>query len=400
MAAAARPALVVALALNGAVGLLLAALLALPVMAPAVAADTGLPPSALGAYSFLMWTAAMLASGPIGRLIARCGALRTVQASLVLAALALLGAATGAFAGLVVAPPLIGIACAMETPASSDVLARVTSAARRNFVFSLKQTGVQIGGMVAGLAFPALLPALGWRGALAAVAGLLVAWAIGLEPLRRRLDRQHGAARPPGGGPGGFARVWRTRTLRTLALASFVFHAMQICLNTFLVAYLVTDHGFSLPAAGVQLTLAQLGGFVGRLGFGLVIGPRFGVVRLLVAVGLGMTASALAIGLFAGAMPVIALGALSFVFGLTAAGWNGVFLAEIARQSPPGEIARVTGGVMVSAYAGLILGPAAFAVASAAAATLGAGYVLLAAATLAGTVVLDRARSRADRAPV
>jgi predicted MFS family arabinose efflux permease len=390
---AARPALVVALGLNGAVGLLLAALLALPVMAPAVAADTGLPASALGAYSFLMWTAAMLASGAIGRFIARAGALRTVQASLVLAAVALLCGATGHLVGLVAAPPLIGIACAMETPASSDVLARVTAPAHRNFIFSLKQTGVQIGGMVAGVAFPAALPALGWRGTMVAVALLLVAWALALEPLCRRLDRRRPPAPPAAAGPGGLARVWRTPALRNLATTSFAFHAMQICLNTFLVAYLVGEHGFSLAAAGFQLALAQFGGFVGRLGFGLVIGPRFGVVRLLVAAGFGMTAAGLATGLFAGSLPPAGLGVLSFVFGLTAAGWNGVFLAEIARQSPPGEIARITGGVMMSAYAGLILGPVAFS-AAAAAATLGAGYVLLSLGTFAGTLVLRRTQSR------
>ena len=65
-------------------------------------------------------------------------------------------------------PPLIGVACAIETPASSDILARVTPAAHRTFIFSLKQTGVQVGGMLAGVAYPAALPALGWRGTMAA----------------------------------------------------------------------------------------------------------------------------------------------------------------------------------------------------------------------------------------
>ena len=388
-----RPALAVALGLNGAVGLLLAAVLALPVMAPAVSADTGLPASSLGVYSFLMWTAAMLASGTIGDVITRLGALRTVQAALALAAAGLLCGASGRLIGLAIAPVLIGVACAMETPASSDVLARVTRPERRNFIFSLKQTGVQIGGMIAGLAFPAALPVLGWRGAMVAVAGLLVAWALALEPVRRRLDRRTPRVHPPAGAASGLARVWRTPNLRDLALASFVYHAMQICLNTFLVAFLVGEHGYGLAAAGLQLTLAQLGGFVGRLGFGFLIGPRLGVARLLVAVGFGMTAAALATGLFAGTLPSAGLGVVVFLFGLTAAGWNGVFLAEIARQSPPGEIARVTAGVMISAYAGLILGPVAFS-AAAATATMGAGFVMLSAATLAGATILQRSRAR------
>jgi len=394
-----RPALAAALGLHGVLALTMATILALPVMAPAVAADTGLPASLLGAYSFLMWSAAMVASGVIGDFIGRLGALRTVQASLALAAIALLCAASGHFAGLAAAPPLMGIACAMETPASSDVLARVTPPSHRTFIFSLKQTGVQLGGMIAGVAFPAALPALGWRGALAALAGLLVAWALALEPLRRRIDRRAQVPHPQGGRRGSLARIWRVRGLRDLATASFVFHALQICLNTFLVAYLVGEHGYALAAAGVMLSLAQFGGFVGRLGFGFVIGPRFGVMRLLTMIGFGMTAAALATGLFAGSLTPLVLGVLCFLFGLTAAGWNGVFLAEIARQAPAGEIARVTGGVMVASYAGLILGPVAFS-AAAAAATLGAGYVLLSTATFAGTMVLRRSQSRPEARPV
>ena len=390
-----RPALAAALGLHGVLALTMAAVLAIPVMAPAVAADTGIPASALGAYSFLMWSAAMVASGVIGNFISRRGALRTVQASLALAALSLACSASGHVAGLLAAAPLLGIACAMETPASSEVLARVAPAPHRTFIFSLKQTGVQLGGMVAGVAFPAALPVLGWRGAMVALAARLLAWAVALEPLRHRLDRRSGGPHGHAGPFGSLARIWRTRALRDLAIASFVFHAMQICMNVFLVVFLVGEHGYSLAAAGVMLSLAQFGGFAGRLGFGFVGGPRFGAMKLLVLFGFGMTAAALATGLLAGLLAPPALGALCVLFGLTAAGWNGVFLAEVARQAPAGEIARVTGGVMVASYAGLILGPVAFS-AAAAAVTLGAGYVVLAVGTFAGTMVLRRSRSRAE----
>jgi Major Facilitator Superfamily len=372
----------------------MAAVLALPVMAPAVAADTGLAPSLLGVYSFVMWSAALVGSSLAGELIARLGAVRVVQVMLALSATALGCGASGWTPALALVPPLIGVACAIETPASSDILARVTPAAHRSFIFSLKQTGVQVGGMLAGVAYPAALPALGWRGTMAGVAMLMLAWAFALEPMRRRLDAASHAPRPPASGSGRLALVWRHRALRDLATASFVFHAMQICLNTFLVAFLVGEHGYSLAAAGLALAVAQFGGFLGRLGFWLIIGPRLGVMTLLLGIGFGMTAAALATGLTAGVLPPLALGVLCFFFGLTASGWNGVYLAEIARQAPPGEIARVTGGVMMMSYAGLILGPVAFS-AAAGAASMGAGYVLLAAGTFVGTLVLRGARRAA-----
>jgi predicted MFS family arabinose efflux permease len=368
----------------------MASVLALPVMAPAVAAETGLAPSLLGVYSFAMWSAAMVGSALSGELIARLGAVRVVQAMLALSAIALLCGASGWIPALAIVPPLIGVACAIETPASSDILARVTRAQHRTFIFSLKQAGVQVGGMLAGVVYPAALPMLGWRGAMAALAAVMLAWALALEPMRRRLDATRHAP-PAAGASGRLAFVWGHQSLRDLAAASFVFHAMQICLNTFLVAYLVGEHGFSLAAAGLALAVAQLGGFVGRLGFWLVVGPRLGVMTLLVWIGFGMTAAGLATGLAAGLLATPALWALCFFFGLTASGWNGVYLAEIARQAPAGEIARVTGGVMIMSYAGLILGPLAFS-AAAGAATMGMGYVLLAAGTFVGTLVLRGAR--------
>ena len=46
-----------------------------------------------------------------------------------------------------------------------------------------------------------------------------------------------------------------------------------------------------------------------------------------------------------------------FAFGLTASGWNGVFLAEVARLAPQERVAEATGAVLTASYGGLLLGP-------------------------------------------
>jgi sugar phosphate permease len=391
-----RPDLAAAVALNGVMVLTILAVLSVPVLAPAIAAQTGLAPSLIGIYSVFMWSAAMLASGVAGTLIGLLGPVRVVQLSLAFCATGLAAGASGDLIALALAPFFIGLGCGVETPASSEILARLTRPERRAFIFSLKQTGVQIGGVAAGIVFPAALATVGWQSGLGTLAVLLFVYAVALEPMRRRLARRDAPQRPARNAEPAVAYVLRSPALRTLSIASFAFHAMQVCLNTFLVTFLVTQHGLSLAHAGLLLSIAQFGGFAGRLGFGLVVGPRLPVLRVLVAIGFGMTACAALLGIAAGALHLTALGALCFLFGLTAAGWNGVFLAEIAREAAPGEIARVTGGVMVTAYAGLILGPIAFA-AAAATLTLGAGYVALALATLAGSTALARARPTPPR---
>ena len=72
---------------------------------------------------------------------------------------------------------------------------------------------------------------------------------------------------------------------------------------------------------------------------------------------------------------------------LTASGWNGVFLAEVARLAPEGRVGEATGAVLMFGFAGLVLGPLAMA-GVAAAANLSFAYGLLGLATLIGTLAL------------
>jgi len=324
---------------------------------------------------------------------------RVTQVCVVLVGIALLVGALGTPFALVAAPLLLGLGVGIETPASSDILARVTATEHRPFVFSLKQTGVQSGGMVAGVLYPAILPLVGWRGAMAWMGATCIAYALVLEPLRRRTDREARSAvgaKPPHGNV--LKLVLREPRLRRFVGAAFTFHAMQVCVNTFLVSFLVTQHGLALTTAGALLTAAQFGGFAGRLGTPFVVGPRLSVARLLVVMGVGMSLCGLAVGLGAGHMPGWLLAVMCGLFGLTSSGWNGVFLAEVARLAGD-QIARVTGGVLVIAYAGLILGPLAF-TAVAAGVTLGAGFAVMGIATLAGSLMLAPRRQARAAPPV
>ena len=49
------------------------------------------------------------------------------------------------------------------------------------------------------------------------------------------------------------------------------------------------------------------------------------------------------------------------LFGFAALGWNGVFIAAIARRAPAGTIGHATGGSLFVTYAGVIVTPPAFA---------------------------------------
>ena len=56
----------------------------------------------------------------------------------------------------------------------------------------------------------------------------------------------------------------------------------------------------------------------------------------------------------------LALPAVLIVFGLSASGWNGVFMADVAQRSPEGEVSRYTAAAIIPLFLGLICGPVVF----------------------------------------
>ena len=93
-------------------------------------------------------------------LIRRLGGVRALQISLLLGAASLVLFNVPSLAVALLASSLIGLSNGAANPAGSEVLQRFTPPAHRNFVFSIKQAGVPLGGVVAGLAIPPLVEAL------------------------------------------------------------------------------------------------------------------------------------------------------------------------------------------------------------------------------------------------
>ena len=175
----------------------------------------------------------------------------------------------------------------------------------------------------------------------------------------------------------------RTPALRELAASSFVYAALQVCLMSFLVIYMTESIGYSLVAAGFALTAANLGGIAGRILWGaiadLFVAPR----ALLGLLGVCSGLCAWLTVLFSAAWPPVALIGVCVFFGMTAIGWNGVQLSEIARAAPSGQEGSVTGGAGFVTFGGVLVGPPTFALISALTGGYRAGFAIFGALALA-----------------
>src|SRR5688572_28776257 len=136
---------------------------ALPaVIAPAIITDLRLDAYWVGIYFAVMAAASFVQQLGCGSFIVRYGALRVSQISLVLMAAGTALMALGTPLALVLSAICAG-GGAVSTPASSHLLSRVSSARYLPLVFSIKQTAVPAGLLIAGLLGPPLAEWLGWR---------------------------------------------------------------------------------------------------------------------------------------------------------------------------------------------------------------------------------------------
>jgi MFS family permease len=302
------------------------ALLAVPVMAAVVALALGVSATLIGVFVALAYIGAIASSLASGSAVARFGAIRVSQAGLLLCAAGLVLCALPSVWAMALGAFVIGLGYGPITPASSHLLALTTPAHRMSLVFSVKQTGVPLGGMLAGAIVPSLVLLGGWQAALLTVAGANILCAFALQPLRAGLDadRQPDRAFAFGNLMQPLHLVLSQSVLARLAAFSFVFSAVQMSLSTYLVTYLHVALDYGLVKAGLALAVAQIGGVVGRVAWGFVSDRWLGARRVLAIVAGLMALSTLATALLTVLVPPVLVFTLLNVFGAAAIGWNGV----------------------------------------------------------------------------
>lgn len=333
------------------------------VLAPAIAADFGVEARWIGVFIGLVYAGAMTASLASGSFIERYGSIRVSQACVLICGVGVaLMALTASPVMLVLAALVIGVGYGPITPASSQLLARTTHPDRMAMTFSIKQTGVPAGAALAGALLPSLAHAAGWRVTLFIVAGCAIVIAFAAQPIRADLDTERQRRRTLSLrsmlSPLGHLR---DKALRQVALISLAYSAAQVCLTSYLVVYLTAVLDFSLVGAGLALSVATVGGVIGRIVWGIVADRWMPPRRTLALIGAMAAACGLGLALAEPAWPVVVTLAVAALFGATAIGWNGVQLAEVARLSPRGAVAAVQGATGFITFSGVVAGPPLFA---------------------------------------
>lgn len=333
-----------------------------PVMAPVAGPALGFSASAVGYYIAATYLGSMLGSAAAGGWIARFGPIRSSQAGLALC-LCGLGLAASAWPPLVMLGGfVVGLGYGPTTPASSVILVRAAPPSLFSLTFSIKQTGVPAGGVLAGALVPGLILLFGWQWAAVAIGSLCLVLALAIGGVRRRYDIELNP-RAPISLRSAFSPVRlviATPRLRELCFVSFVYGGVQITLVTYLVTFLVESFALSLVLAGFVMAVSQVASVTGRVLWGVLADRVVTRRTMLGLLGLGMGISALLALTASAEWPAWLLFVYASLFGATAVGWNGVWLAEIARVAPAGHTSEATGGCLFFTFLGVVVTPPCF----------------------------------------
>ncbi|TCZ57787.1 MFS transporter [Roseicella aquatilis] len=374
------------------------AFLTLPVLAPPIAAELGIPASLAGFNTSLAYAGALL-SGPFAQtLLRRHGGIRVCQGALVVIAAGIALAVLGHPLALVASAVLAGIGHGPLTPAGSHVLAARTPDRIRSLVFSLKQTGVPAGAMLVAAVAPLVGSLYGWRAGVLAIAGFALLLALALQPLRAGLDADRDP-RASGASPWreALASLALLRTdpgLRALTVTACCLGIGQFAYLTFFVVWQVEALGVPLLEAGGRLALGQVAGIAGRI-LWAVLADRIGARPALLAIALGAALAATGLALAQPGWPGMAVTGIALLMGATAVGWTGLLLAEIARVAPPGRVGAATSAMGFAMGLTMLVAPSAMSLLVQATGGYGAAFGLCVAAAAVAVLVLRGVPGRA-----
>ncbi len=365
----------------------------LPAIAPEIAEDLDLNASLITYPVLLLYICAMISSLFAGGLVSRFGAWRSSQLALMCMGISHFMFMEGSLLLIALGSSVLGGAYGLVTPAASHLLAKVVTSKNRNLIFSIRFTGVPIGGSLAGLIGPPTALNFGWQQSMAITIIIAVLLCIVMQPFRDRWDEDRCASSTILRNPTSDLKlVWSLIPLRWLALSGLCMGAIQTTLTTFTVNMLVEDLDYTLIAAGIGLSTVQFSSIFGRVAWGWLADRLNSGLLALMCISLIAAMCAFATTLLSSSWSHLFVYSLCFVFGLVGMGWNGVYASEIARLSPKDDVSKTTGASFFITFSGVFLGPVLFTSAYSVTQAYNTTFVVTTVIALLAYIFIDKAK--------
>ena len=257
---------------------------------------------------------------------------------------------------------LHGLANGIITPAASKSVMDWFPGSGRATAMGIKQTGVNAGGILAGMLLPALAILFTWRQSLLAVGLVEMAAAILVYGLLRESPVRSDGPREALDW-GKILRMAMRRDILVLGGIGFFFMASQFCFSTYLILFLTREMQHPILQAGRFFALSFLIGAASRILWSLgsdylLAGRRKGILFAITAI---LLLSSLTLGMIS-FFPVLSplLVTAVFAFGISGLGWNAIYLTIVGEAVNKESTGLATGVCFVFGFLGSLIGPPIF----------------------------------------
>ena len=284
-----------------------------------------------------------------------------------------------------------GFGFSVLNPATGRAVVEWFPPRERGIAMGVKQTGLTLGGLAAALILPLIARAWSWRHALA-TAGLLSLASAALVTIFYRSQPAHPSAAPVERARlaelGEFLRRPPVLVVFGCGLALSI---AQSSLMAYLVLYAKDSFDVSAVRAAQFLAIAQIGGTVSRVLWGVVSDRSFGGRRrpgVVASAAIGAAAYAtLALG---SSLPMWLVYPLAFVAGAGAFGWVGLYFALVAEIGGPRHAGLLTGAATACSWSGTLIGPPIFGLVLEATGGYAVSWLILTVVAVAVSLTLPR----------
>jgi sugar phosphate permease len=257
---------------------------------------------------------------------------------------------------------LYGMSNGFVNPAASKSILDWFPSVGSATAMGIKQTGVNFGGILAGLVIPMLAVFLAWRQSLLAVGLVEAAMAVPIyhlikeSPVRSELS-------PSPLDWGKIMRMAMHKDMLILGGVSFSFMASQFCFSMYLVLFLTQEMKYPIIEAGRYVAFSFLAGAVGRILWSMASDYFFAghrkVILFMIAIILFFSSLALGMISFFPAFSPLLLAAV-LAYGVSGIGWNAIYLTLVGESVGRESTGLATGTSYFFGFMGGLVCPPLF----------------------------------------
>jgi MFS transporter, ACS family, hexuronate transporter len=332
-------------------------------LAPFIKEDLALNSVEIGLFIATASMGACFSQIPAGMLTDRLGvrAMLTLSVGLMGLFFVLLALTHSFFLSLLVLF-LYGLSNGVMIPTASRSVLDWFPAVGRATAMGVKQTGVNFGGILAGVLIPVLAIHFSWRRSLFFVGTVELALAGVIYKMARESPYRAPNSRSSLAWEKIFQVAFQPKML-ILGGMGFCFMASQFCFSAYLTLFLTKEIHLPIVQSGQYFALSYLAGAAARLFWSLTSdyflkGRRRGILLAVTAI---MLLASISLGLISF---IPSLSVLTFLivlaFGISGLGWNALYLTMLGESMGKESIGLATGAGYFWGFMGSLLCPPFF----------------------------------------